>query len=121
MIDMNALSYGWLLFLAVVNFLLCSLIGWSAFCRMRRMSKETTKLVWRLRYVVLQVAASASGLGPWLWREWPGPGQVAMALAALFVVGLTAKGWRSGPPDYASRPAPLDEASHVHIAGGKQP
>lgn len=107
MIDMNALSYEWLLLLATINFLTCTAIGWSSFCRLRRMSRSTTYWPWRLKYVVLLVVASASGLSPWLFREWVGPGQMAMAFGILYVVGVNAKGWRNGPPDYTSRPAEL--------------
>lgn len=120
MIDVNAMSHGWLLGLALLNFVLCSAIGWSALCRLRCMSKATTLWSWRLRYSVLMFVASASGLSPWLFREWPGPGQIAMAIGALYVVGLTARGWKQGPPVYARKPEALCEAEHVHVAGGRQ-
>lgn len=119
MIDMFMLSLPWRQGLAIFNFLLCTAIGYSCVCRFAIMSRSTVAWHWRLRYVTVMVAATCSGLSPWLWGEWPGPGQIAMALACLYVIGLTAKGWRNGPPEYASRPMPLDEADLHHVAGGK--
>lgn len=91
----------WLLFvLAALNFALCVAIGWSCVCRFAIMSRSTTTVVWRLRYVTVIVAATTSGISP-LWGEWPGAGQLAMACACLYVLGLTARGWKGGPPRYA--------------------
>lgn len=119
MIDMMMLSLPWRQALALLNFALCSAIGWSCVCRFAAMSARTVAWPWRMRYVVLMVAATCSGLSPWLWSEWPGPGQISMALACLWVIGLSAKGWRDGPPSYASRPRPLDERDLRHVSGGK--
>lgn len=119
MINMLTLSYSWLLGLAFVNFTLCSLICWSCFCRLRTMSAETVPAPWRLRYVVLMVAASTSALSPW-WNEWPGPGQICMALGALYVIGLTAVGWKGGPPSYALRRDRVPNDWLRHVGGGRR-
>jgi hypothetical protein len=119
MIDMFMLSLPWRQALALFNFALCSAIGYSCVCRFAVMSKGTVAWTWRLRYVVVMVAATCSGLSPWLWAEWPGPGQITMAVACLYVIGITAKGWRISVPDYASRPMPLADDHLRHVAGGK--
>jgi hypothetical protein len=103
MMNMLELSYETLVTLALVNFALCTAIGWSCVCRFSSMSKATTKARFRGGYTMLMVAATVSGLSPLLWREWPGPGQIAMAFAALYVLGWGAKGWRFGPPPYARK------------------
>jgi hypothetical protein len=90
----------WLYTLAAINFVACCGIGWSCVCRFAVMSKRTTPWTWRLRYITVLVASSASGFS-WVWGEWPGPGQILMAMACLYVLGLTAKGWRVSPPLYA--------------------
>jgi hypothetical protein len=104
--------------LAAINFLACSGIAVSCVCRFAVMSKETTPVSWRVRYITVIVAASSSGISP-VWGEWPGPGQLLMAAACLYVLGLTAKGWRGAPPTYASKPMPLDDGDLQHVAGGK--
>jgi hypothetical protein len=108
MIDMLSMKYETLVALAIVNFGLCSAIGWGCICRISAMSRETTKARWKGGYTLLLVAASASGLSPLLFREWPGPGQIGMALAALYVLGWGAQNWRGGPPPYARKPGPQD-------------
>lgn len=70
------------------------------------MSAHTTRLRFRLGYAVLMVAATSSGFSPWLWGEWPGPGQISMTVAAAYVIGWGARNWRNGPPDYARRAKP---------------
>lgn len=119
MIDVFMLPLGVRQALALANFLLCSAIGYSCVCRFAIMSAQTVTASWRLRYVIVMVAATCSGLSPWLWGEWPGPGQIAMAVACLYVIGITARGWRDGPPSYASKPMPLDGEQLRHVAGGK--
>jgi hypothetical protein len=109
MSDMNTWPQDWLYLLALVNFALCSAIGWACICRIAVMSADTTRKTYRAAYAVVLVCASASGLAPILWREWPGPGQLAMSVAVLAVLALGVSSWRHGPPTYArSAPAPLD-------------
>lgn len=111
MIDFAHLPPGEALMLAGLNFGVCSLICWSCVCRIGLMSESTTRLRFRASYVCLLVAASSSGLSPVLWGEWPGPGQLGMALAALYSIGAGYGGWVRGVPSYArSRPADFDDA-----------
>lgn len=119
MIDMLGLSYETLIGLALINFALCTGIGWACVCRISSMSRETTKARFRAGYAVLMVAATASGLSPLLWREWPGPGQIAMAVAALYVLGWGAQNWRTGPPSYAKLPELLEDELET-VSGGKR-
>jgi hypothetical protein len=119
MIDVFMLPLGVRQALALLNFVLCTAIGYSCVCRFAIMSAATVAPSWRLRYVVVMVAATTSGLSPWLWGEWPGPGQITMAFACLYVIGLTARGWKAGPPSYASRPMPLDDGDLHRVAGGR--
>jgi hypothetical protein len=107
-----------LLALAIVNFLLCSVIAWSCLCRFSVMTREHTSATWRLRYIIMLVAASASGIS-FLWGEWQGPARLCMAVGCLFVLGLTARGWRQGTPQYARRPQPLPPDQLQHVAGGR--
>jgi hypothetical protein len=117
MINMNTLPQEWLYLLALLNFVLCSAIAWACVCRIAVMSAGTTLKSYRAAYAVLLVCASASGLAPILWREWPGPGQLAMSIAALYVIALGVRNWRGGPPDYArSGPVPLDFGSSTEGA-----
>lgn len=88
--------------LAALNFLACSGVAVSCVRRFAVMSRVTTPVIWRVRYVTVIVAASASGISP-LWGEWPGPGQLLLGAACLAVIGVAAKGWRGSPPSYASR------------------
>jgi hypothetical protein len=71
------------------------------------MDTRTTRTRFRLGYALLLVAATSSGCSPVLWGEPPGPGQIGMALAILYVVGAGYGSWRRGVPDYASRPGVL--------------
>ena len=119
MIDMQTVPQEILMLMALTNFAVCSAVGWACVCRFSVMSESSTKVDFRLGYTLLFSAATASGLGPWLWGEWPGPGQIAMSLAALFVIGRGLRNWRAGPPDYArSGPVPLEESAWPGIAGG---
>ena len=101
MIDMGTASLEARMAFAVANLVICTGIGWSCLCRVARMSRETTRCVYRMVYVLLIVAASASGWSPFLFREWPGPGQILLALACLIYLAAGAHRWRSGPPEYA--------------------
>lgn len=117
MIDMQT-GPDWLLWmLAAANFGLCSMIAWSCVCRIALMSAETTRVRFRAGYSIMLVAASSSGCSPVLWGEWPGPGQISMALAVLYVMGVGYGYWRDGPPDYALRPDWL--AAHPRMAAAR--
>lgn len=93
--------------LAWLNFVLCSIICWSCVCRIALMSRTSTRRRFRAGYSLLLVAASSSGASPILWGELPGPGQIGMAIAILYVIGAGYGSWRDGVPDYATRPDDL--------------
>lgn len=118
MIDMSLASLEARVALAFVNFALCTAIGWSCLCRIASMSRETTCCHYRAVYVLLVVAASASGFAPVLFREWPGPGQIVLALACLSYLAASSRRWRGGPPDYARTFAPstIEEAGRRAMA-----
>jgi hypothetical protein len=103
MIDWGIASLEARTVLAVANFVVCSGIGWSCLCRIAGMSRETTCCHYRALYVGMVVCASASGFAPVLFREWPGPGQLLLALACLSYLLAGARRWRNGPPEYARR------------------
>jgi hypothetical protein len=106
MIDMATLGVVPLAAMAWLNFAICGAIGWACVCRVAMMTARTTKLRFRVGYTAMMVASSASGLSPVLWGEWPGPGQISMGLAALYVIGWGASNWRGGLPSYARRDRP---------------
>lgn len=92
-----------------INFVLCAIIVWSCICRITLMDERTTKHRFRLGYALLLVSSTSSGLSPILWGELPGPGQIGMAVAILYVMGAGYGAWRSGVPDYATKPGDLTE------------
>lgn len=94
--------------MAWTNGALCAVIVWSCLCRITLMDARTTRTRFRLGYSLLMVAATSSGASPVLWGELPGPGQISMALAILYVIGAGYGAWRGGVPDYATRPGVLD-------------
>jgi hypothetical protein len=114
-IDLHLLAYDWRLALVVVNWLLCSMVGWACLCRFSAMSRRTTRRRFRVAYVCVFMAATLSGFS-WLWfGEWPGPGQISMAAAWLALLGVNAGNWANGPPDYAkSAPGAFDDLPHHH-------
>jgi hypothetical protein len=101
MIDMATASVELRVGFAIVNAALCTGIGYSCLCRIAGMSRETTCCHYRMLYVLLVVASTASGFGFLLFREWPGPGQILFSAAFLSYLAAGTRRWRSGPPDYA--------------------
>lgn len=95
--------------MAWINLLLCALIAWSCVCRITLMDQRTIRVRFRAGYALLLVASTSSGCSPVLWGELPGPGQIGMALAILYVLGAGYGAWRQGVPDYAIRPDELWE------------
>lgn len=99
--------------LAILNFMLCSLIGWSCICRWVQMTAKATRRDVRGAFAVLFAGATASGFSPIFWHEWPGWGDVSLALGVVLVLIVGAREWRTGQPEYAkSGPAPLDSLLH---------
>lgn len=107
MIDLDELPSLMQTALAWVNFALCSTIAWSCVCRITPMDARTTRVRFRLGYALMLVAAVSSGASPVLWGELPGPGQISLALAILYVIGTDYGAWRRGVPDFATRPGAL--------------
>jgi hypothetical protein len=101
MIDMMTATHDLSMAMLLVNFALCSAICWSCLCRVALMSAHVTRLRFRLGYTVIMVAATSSALSPWLWNEWPGPGQICMGIAVAYFLGWGAGNWRHGTPAYA--------------------
>lgn len=93
--------------LAVVNALLCAVIAWTCVCRIMLMDARTTRGRFRAGYALLLVSAVSSGASPVLWGEVPGPGQISLAVAILYVIGAGYGAWRNGVPEYASKPGGL--------------
>ena len=93
--------------LAIANAALCALIAWSCVCRIMVMDERTTQRRFRAGYELLLAASISSGASPVLWGELPGPGQISMAVAVLYVIAASYRAWRDGVPDYARRAAPI--------------
>jgi hypothetical protein len=88
---------------AWVNLVLCLMVAWSCVCRITPMSGRTTRTRFRVGYAVMIVGAASSGASPVLWGEYPGRGDVTLALAVLCVIGAGYGSWKHGVPDYAKR------------------
>lgn len=94
--------------LVILNFALCSALGWACLCRLNVMEGKDTRTVFRLKYAVLLTAATAGGFCP-LFGEWPTWTQCGMTGAVLFQLAGGARAWANGVPVYAkSDPAPFD-------------
>jgi hypothetical protein len=95
--------------MALVNFLLCSGIGWACLCRVSVMTESTTRWSTRGAYALMIGAATFSGLSPWFVRDWPGWAEILMSAAVLTHLLSTKRGWQDGVPEYAkSDDAPFD-------------
>lgn len=104
---------------ALVNFVLCSAIGYVCACRFSVMSRDT-RLVFRAIYALLFTAATASGFQPLLFGEWPGVADLLFATSVLIFVASGMRTWRSGAPAYSARPESVEADDYVHIVGGKR-
>lgn len=91
--------------LALANFAVCSGIAWCCVCRFAVMTSKSTRWDVRVNFAVLFVAASASGLAPVFFHEFPGGTQLFLAFGILAVLVSGAREWRTGLPEYA-RTAP---------------
>ena len=104
---------------ALANFALCSAVGYVCACRFSVMSRDT-RLVFRLNYALLFMAATASGFQPILLREWPGVADLLTNAVVLWFVGSGMKTWRFGAPAYADKPQQVAPRDYAHIVGGKR-
>jgi len=89
------------LLLALLNFVLASGIGYACLCRVSVMSGGSTRKLTRAAYAVLFMAASASGLSPLLFREWPSYADAMLNGAVLLHLISTVGAWRNGVPTFA--------------------
>jgi hypothetical protein len=106
----------------IANFLACTFVGWACICRFARMSARTVRLEYRLRYVLLMVAASASGWS-FLWGEPAGPGALSMVVATIVGLLVSAPRWRQAPPEEVrppEAPAGLPPAALRVVGGGNE-
>jgi hypothetical protein len=93
--------------LAAINLLVCSIVGWTALCRIYLMEARTTRWIFRLKYALLLGAATGSGFSPILFGDWPTVSQVLITATFAFVLAAGARAWHFGVPTYAQRqPAP---------------
>lgn len=88
---------------AWVNLVLCLMIMYACICRITPMSDRTTRTRFRVGYAVMFAGAASSGAAPVLWGEFPGRGDITLALAVLYVIGAGYGSWKHGVPDYAKR------------------
>jgi hypothetical protein len=105
--------------MATLNFIACTLIGWSCVCRMAVMSAETTKVLYRRKYELLFTAATASGFSPILFDEWAGFGQLGMSIAVLVMCWESAREWKDGLPEAARKTMRVLQSHELqHVSGG---
>ena len=71
-----------LLLLAAANLVVCTAIGWACICRLNS-NRSRSHLLYRAKYCALMVGATASGLSPILFSEWPTWPDVTMAMSVL--------------------------------------
>ena len=83
--------------LALINFASCLSINWFCLCRL---NTEKARLYWgaRLRYTLLQAAATSSGLQPLLWGEWPSVADAGLSATVCLWLALSSWG-RFAPHD----------------------
>lgn len=86
--------------MGLVNFVLCVIIVGACVQRISMMSFENTQTKFRIAYVLFLVVATSSGLSGPLWGEIAGPGQVGMAVGAIFFIWASYSNWRDGIPDF---------------------
>lgn len=102
-IDMATLSPFVLKLMTLLNLVICALLTYACIRRVAVMSKETTAVRFKISYVVLVVAANASGLGYWLFGDQAGPGQILMSGAVLCWLGMGGSSWDTEEPPYARK------------------
>lgn len=86
--------------LALINAMVCAPIFFIVLCRTLKMHPKETRMMVKLLYVVVGVAAVSSGLSKWMWGETPGPGQIGMGVVVLMNMLVWRRNWANGqPPD----------------------
>lgn len=78
---------------ALVNFLMCTAIGWACICRLNDSISRHHKRA-RLRYTLLLAGATASGCAPVLFNTLPGPGAAIFAGSVLAGLVINLPRWR---------------------------
>jgi hypothetical protein len=91
---------------ALANMSFCLGIFFVCLCRLHVMNRLVLFRV-RVEYAIYIGAAVASALSP-MWGEWPEWGQTSMAAGFLLGLLLGGIGWRDGPPESTTQPAPLE-------------
>ena len=91
---------------AGLNAIACGAIIFVCVCRADKMTKEVLSRV-KLQYVFMVMAAAGSAASPWLY-ELPGWPTVVFSYAVLFMLVADSYQWRSGPPESATGPMPLE-------------
>lgn len=76
-------------------------------CRNNVMNRRVLMRV-RSEYAFYIGAAMASAVSPW-WGEWPEYGQLGVTVALFWGLWSSGVGWKEGPPESATGPAPLGE------------
>lgn len=105
----------WAVVLAALNWAACTVVGIVCVCRLNVMQGQRTRLIFRLKYILLLVGATACGFSTVLWGVYPGPGTLLMSLSLAAYLAAGQDVWHDHPPRYAqSGPAPLDVVLPEH-------
>lgn len=91
---------------ALANMVLCIGIICVSLCRLNLMDKRVYIRV-RTEYAIYIGGAIICGLQPW-WNEWPEWGSLSLSGAFLYGLIVGGIGWRHGPPESVTGPAPLE-------------
>lgn len=92
---------------AGANFAICMGIVFICLCRNNVMNRRVLQRV-RAEYAGYIGASMASAFSPW-WGEWPSWGQTGMGAMLFIGLWISGIGWRKGPPESATSPAPLGD------------
>lgn len=81
----------------VLHVLLCASLWYSVFCRAVREDKHV-KVVVRLAFALLGMAALCAMVAPLVWGWRPDPVTLLLVLSMVVVQFVTAAHWRGGVP-----------------------
>jgi hypothetical protein len=90
---------------ALFNMVICIGIICVCLCRLNLMDRRVFIRV-RGEYAFYIGGSIISGLQPW-WGEWPQWGNISISGSLLFGLIVGGIGWRKGPPESVTGPAPL--------------